>query len=399
MPIIDVVKWPDEARWPDKNTHRYFGDEYALRYPSQELSTWTQLIVHESQEAVLVRGGQMDGPFGAGRHTLSTENIPFISKLINLPFGRRSPFTAEVWFVNRAMPLDVKWGTSDPIQLQDPKFNVMLPVRAFGQYGVQVENTRKFLIKLVGTMEDFRRERLVSYFRGLILTRVKDCIARTIVRDRVSVLEIAAHLNTISKTLEQEMSEGVEEFGLRIVNFFVNSITTAEEDPAVVRLKAALAKRAEMDILGYTYQQERSFDTMERAASNEGGTVGPLMGAGMGLGMGTAIGVPLGGAMAQVASQVQVSPQPASTPAAAVACPKCAHSNPVGSRFCSGCGTDLSPPPATTASACPKCATQCPSGARFCHACGTSLQKGCRKCGSQIADGARFCGNCGEPQP
>jgi len=280
--IIDVVKWDASS------------DDYAWKFPSQELSTWTQLIVNESQEAVLVRGGQMEGPFGPGRHTLSTDNIPIISKLINLPFGR-SPFTAEVWFANLTMPLDVKWGTSDPIQLQDPKYNVMLPIRAFGQYGVQIVNTRKFLTKLVGTTPLFNRQHLTSYFRGLILTRAKDCIARTIVREKVSVLEIAAHLNTISKTLEQEMAEGLEEFGLRIVSFFVNSITTPEDDTAVMTLKAALAKRAEMDILGYTYQQERSFDTMERAAGNEGSLVSPLMGAGIGLGMGAAIGGPLGG--------------------------------------------------------------------------------------------------------
>lgn len=282
MAIIDVVKWDASS------------DDYAWKFPSQELSTWTQLIVNESQEAVLVRGGQMEGPFGPGRHTLSTDNIPIISKLINLPFGR-SPFTAEVWFANLTMPLDVKWGTSDPIQLQDPKYNVMLPIRAFGQYGVQIVNTRKFLTKLVGTTPLFNRQHLTSYFRGLILTRAKDCIARTIVREKVSVLEIAAHLNTISKTLEQEMAEGLEEFGLRIVSFFVNSITTPEDDTAVMTLKAALAKRAEMDILGYTYQQERSFDTMERAAGNEGSLVSPLMGAGIGLGMGAAIGGPLGG--------------------------------------------------------------------------------------------------------
>lgn len=293
MAIIDVVKWD-----PTEN------DEYAWKFPSQELSTWTQLIVNESQEAVLVRGGQMEGPFGPGRHTLSTENLPVLSKLLNLPFGR-SPFTAEVWFTNRTSPLDVKWGTSDPIQVQDPKYNVMLPVRAFGQYGVNVEHTRKFLTKLVGTTSSFSREHLVSHFRGLILTRAKDCIARTIVRERISVLEIAAHLNVISSSLEREMAEGLEDFGLRVVNFFVNSITTPEDDPAVIRLKAALAKRAEMDILGFTYQQERSFDTMERAAGNEGGNIAPLMGAGIGLGMGAAMGVPMGSAMADIAGQVR----------------------------------------------------------------------------------------------
>lgn len=388
MTIIDVVKWNDAS-----------SEEYAWKFPSQELSTWTQLIVHESQEAVLVRGGQMDGPFGAGRHTLKTENLPVLSKLINLPFGR-SPFTAEVWFVNRSMPLDVKWGTSDPIQLQDPKFDVMLPVRAFGQYGVQVEDTRKFLIKLVGVANSFRREHLVSYFRGLILTRAKDCIARTIVKERISVLEIAAHLNQISSTLEQEMAVGLEEFGLRIVNFFVNSISTPEDDPAVDRLKQALAKRAEMNILGYTYQQERSFDTMERAAGNEGAGMAPLMGAGMGMGMGVALGAPMGNAMAGVATQVRVGDSRAAAPAAPAApaepaCPKCQTTNPPGARFCSGCGHDLQ---LASGRHCSKCGAGCAPGAKFCHECGTPMSNACAKCGTAVAPGARFCGHCGHPQ-
>lgn len=384
MSIIDLVKW--EAR----------NDEYAWKYPSSELSTWTQLIVNESQEAVLVRGGQMEGPFGPGRHTLTTENIPILSKLINLPFGRRSPFTAEVWFTNRTMPLDVKWGTGDPIQLQDPKYNVMLPVRAFGQYGVQIEHTRKFLTKLVGTTESFTRENLVAQFRGLILTRAKDCIARTIVREKISVLEIAAHLNVISKTLEAEMAEGLEEFGLRIVNFFVNSITTPEDDPAVMRLKGALAKRAEMDILGFTYQQERSFDTMERAAGNEGGGMAPLMGAGMGLGMGAAMGVPMGSAMSDIATHVRTAAPPA-PPASGTACGKCRHVNAAGTRFCGNCGNDATQAPAAGPT-CTQCSATAPAGSRFCHECGTPFAQACKQCGTALAPVAKFCGNCGTPQ-
>ncbi len=381
MAIVDVVKWDA--------TH----EEYAYKYPSVELSTWTQLIVSESQEAVLLRGGQMEGPFGPGRHTLKTENLPILSKLISLPFGR-SPFTAEVWFTNRSMPLDVKWGTTDPIQVQDPKFNVMLPVRAFGQYGVQIDNTRKFLSKLVGTTPNFTRDHLSSFFRGLILTRVKDCIARTIVREKISVLEIAAHLNVLSKTLEQEMGEGLEEFGLRIVNFFVNSISTPEDDPAVARLKAALAKRAEMDILGFTYQQERSFDTMERAASNEGAGISPLMGAGIGLGMGAAMGVPMGNAMADVATQVRV----AAPPAASKCCAKCNHLNDAATRFCGACGADLAAASAAN-QACAKCSSDLPPGARFCPGCGTAAQRNCVKCATPLSTGAKFCGACGTPQP
>ena len=142
MAIIDFVKWnasPGQLVW-----------KYQLSN-SEELSTWTQLVVSESQEAFVVRDGVYDGPFGVGRHTLSTENLPILRTLIGLPFGGKSPFTAEVWFVNKIVNLDVRWGTPDPIQLQDPRFQIMVPVRTFGQYGLRVVDSKRFLLKLVGT--------------------------------------------------------------------------------------------------------------------------------------------------------------------------------------------------------------------------------------------------------
>jgi membrane protease subunit (stomatin/prohibitin family) len=131
MAIVEVVKYDGTP------------DVFAWKYPNCELGTWTQLIVNESQEAILLKGGKVCDVFRAGRHTLSTDNLPILSKVVNLPFGGRSPFSAEVWFINRAFSLDVKWGTPTPIQLQDPKYKVFIPVRAFGQFGVQIQDAQK----------------------------------------------------------------------------------------------------------------------------------------------------------------------------------------------------------------------------------------------------------------
>ena len=120
MAIVEVVKYngkPDVLAW---------------KYPNEELGTWTQLIVNESQEAVLVKGGKVFDVFGSGRHTLETANIPILNKIINLPFGGRSPFTAEVWYINKGYNLDIKWGTPSPVQIQDPKYGIFVPVRANG---------------------------------------------------------------------------------------------------------------------------------------------------------------------------------------------------------------------------------------------------------------------------
>lgn len=299
MAVIDLVKWDGTPQL------------LAWKYPSQDLSTWTQLIVNETQEAFVVRGGVYDGPFGAGRHTLTTENLPLLRGLIGLPFGGKSPFTAEVWYVNKVTNLDVRWGTPDAIQLQDPRFQVMVPVRAFGQYGIRISDSKRFLLKLVGTVQGFDVGTLNEYFRGAFITRIKTEIASAILKQGQSVLEVSTQLESLSTMLKQSLSVDLAEYGVSLSQFNIHSINVPEDDPAVICLKSALAKKAEMGIVGYTYQQERSFDVMQTAAGNEG-SAGSLMGAGLGVGMGLGMGPPVGQAYGQMAAEMQLSaPAPA----------------------------------------------------------------------------------------
>ncbi|MDR3322014.1 MAG: SPFH domain-containing protein, partial [Synergistaceae bacterium] len=132
MAIVEVVKYDGTP------------NVFAWKYPNTELGTWTQLIVNESQEAILYKGGQALDWFTAGRFTLDTTNIPILNKLVNLPFGGKSPFSAEVWYINKVNSLDIKWGTPTPIQLQDPKYNVFVPLRAFGQFGIRIGHAKIF---------------------------------------------------------------------------------------------------------------------------------------------------------------------------------------------------------------------------------------------------------------
>jgi membrane protease subunit (stomatin/prohibitin family) len=309
MALIDVVKWNGNA------------DELAWKFPSDQLSTGTQLIVNESQEAMVVKDGSYDGPFSAGRHTLSTNNIPFLRQLIGLPFGGRSPFAAEVWFVNRAAKLDVLWGTPDPIQLQDPKFGIMVPVRAFGQYGIAVADTKTFLMKLVGTLPAFDAATVAAYFRGVLATRIKTAIASAIVDSGLSVLEVSTRLEALSGALQQALAVDLAAYGVQLAQFSISSINVPESDPAVQQLKAALSRRAEMNIVGFDYKQERGFDVLQTAARNAGGA-GTLMGAGLGAGLGVAVGATVGQAFGQlVAPAVQMEMPAAPDPQPAVAPP------------------------------------------------------------------------------
>ncbi|MDE5995652.1 MAG: SPFH domain-containing protein, partial [Eubacterium sp.] len=321
MAIVDVIKYNGSP------------DVFAWKYPSEELGTWTQLIVNESQEAILFKGGKALDVFQSGRHTLETANIPILNKIINLPFGGRSPFTAEVWYINKINSLDIKWGTASPIQLQDPKYSVFIPVRAFGQFGIRIENSKQFLVKLVGTLPIFDKANILKYFRGLYLTKVKDAISSYLVHEQISIMEINAYIDELSTYLQEKMQPVLEEYGINLINFYVNDISVPEDDTAVKKLKDALAKKAEMNIIGYNYQQERSFDTLEGAANNTGSAAN-FMGPGLGLGMGVAMGGAVGNQFSRIVKTINTNAQDTKS------CPSCGALMPESKRFCSDCGCD-----------------------------------------------------------
>jgi len=376
MAIIDVIKYNGSP------------DVFAWKYPSETLGTWTQLIVNESQEAILYKGGQSLDLFTAGRHTLETANIPFLNKIINLPFGGRSPFAAEVWYINKAYSLDVKWGTPTPIQLQDPKYKVFIPLRSFGQFGIQIEDSRKFLTKLVGTLGSFKKEDIVKYFRGLFLTNVRDAISSYLVKREISVLEINAYLVELSEFLQSRIMLTMSDYGIRLANFYVNDISVPEDDAAVRKLKDALAKKAEMDIVGYNYTQERSFDTLEGVAKNTGGGQSGLMGAGIGLGMGVGVGGAFGGAMGGIVGAINTKETKH--------CPECKNSMDADKRFCAACGFDTQVKKESNEQACHQCGAKVENGKKFCPECGASLTQKCPKCEVEIKGSPKFCPDCGQ---
>ena len=321
MAMIDVLKWDAAPR------------VMAYHYSDCELNYKSQLIVTESQEAVLVKEGQFYGPIGPGRHTLETKNFPFLMKMVSaLTTNRKSPYTAEVWFVAKSVPLDLKWGTSDPLLIEDPKYHIALPVRAFGQYGFRISDSCRFLARLMGRLPAFTEKTLGGYFRGVIVTRTKDVIASTMTSGGCSLLQIGTKLNELSDVLQNRLTEDLADYGVELRLFTINSISTDENDASVVQLRKALAKKAEMDIIGYSYAQERSFDALQTAAGNKG-SAGALMGAGMGLGMGVGVGSPMGNAMSAIAKNIN--------PTGAKHCMNCGAELPSEAKFCPGCGTKI----------------------------------------------------------
>ena len=349
----------------DRLKYEAVGDEELVwKNPADNLVLGTQVIVNEGQEVVFVKGGRALDVLGPGTHTLSTSNLPILQTLINLPFGGKTPFTAEVWYVNRHAKLDMKWGTTEPFQVTDPQYGIIVPVRAWGQFGIRVKDSRTLLTQIVATLKRWNAADAKRYFTGLLVSKLKDAVAKAIIREKIPVLELTAWLEEISEKIRGPVSEEMERWGLEVVNLYVVSITVPEDDSSVVKLREVLGTRVELVTLGEGYRLKRTFDVLETSAGNPNGLAGTLMsgglGLGLGLGAGPAMGANLAGALAP--------PAPASPPAAAPArfCPSCGVGASAASRFCSGCGGPLAAP----AGGCPHCAAVLPSGAAFCPACG-----------------------------
>ena len=378
--IIQVVKYNGSP------------DVFAWRFPETELGTWTQLVVNESQEAILFKGGQVYDVFGPGRHTLTTENMPILNKFINLPFGGRSPFTAEVWYINKQHSLDIKWGTPTPIQLKDPQYSIMIPVRAFGQFGITIVDSKAFIANLVGTLPTFGSRDIINFFRGMYLTKVRTVISQYIAKKKISILEINAYLLELSDELRESIDSRLrDEYGIQLLSFFVNDISIPENDAGVIQLKSALAKRAEMDIKGFDYTQERSFDTLQSAASNPG-QAGGMMGAGIGMGMGLGMGGTMGQGMSDLSQNIQTRQTKN--------CQNCNHKMEEFVRFCGSCGHDTQAPEPEAATITCECGYAFAEGYKFCPKCGVNvpIPNACVSCQEALKEDARFCHHCGASQ-
>ena len=382
MKVFDVIK--------------YEGGNNVLvwKFPGEDFNTLSQLIVHESQEALFFKDGKALDLFRAGRYTLHSQNIPLIRRVVNLPFNGESPFHCEVYFINKVVSMDVKWGTMSPMPIQDPIYKVILPISAYGQFAVQVVDSKKFILGMVGTVRQFDQGTLLSYFRGILLTNIKDYIVGQFAEKKISFLEIQGNLKNISTGIEKCVANEFEKYGLRLINFNVISIEPSQDDSSYLRLKRTLAKKAEMEILGYNYQQERTYEILGTAAANEGNS-GNIMGVGMGLGMGANIGNTIGDLMENTTSNVQNNIRRAEqAEEEMIKCPSCKNDIPADAKFCIHCGAKIEKKMESDKIVCPHCGEKVPKG-KFCMSCGKEIEKVCPKCGEKVAENAKFCVNCG----
>ncbi len=385
MAIFDVIKYEG-----DNST-------FIWKHPCEDFNTASQLIVHESQEAVFFMNGQALDSFGPGHYTLETENIPLIRRITSIPTGGVTPFHCEVYFINKTEQMAIGWGTNSKIQYVEPTYGFPISIGASGEMTLSVADSRKLLIRLVGTERILERNQIATYFRAFLMTRVKTYIAQEMKASSINIFEIDERLEEFSAAIKAKLDNDFLEYGVNLKKFFVTTVVKPDGEAQYERFKdlhfrqyADVAEaqlqqkvgvieqqtKAQQMIIeaqglaqkrateGYTYQQERGFDVAEGAAKNEG-TSGNFAGMGIGLGMMAGVGGTVGGAISGAVNNafagINMQPQAG------------------GNAFCDQCGAELTP------------------GASFCDNCGApqASPDTCQNCGFKFVKPGKFCPKCG----
>jgi len=360
--FIDIIEWKDQ----DGNVlvHRFERHD-------NEIKNGAQLVVRPGQRAVFVNEGKIADSFDPGTHRLETKNLPILATLKGWKYGFDSPFKAEVYFINATELLDRKWGTPSPVMMRDADFGAVR-LRARGNYAYKIGITDEMISRFVGARDEFRVEDIEGQLRTRIISSFSDALGEL----KIPALDIVAQYDEISAEMHKKLSGTFEDIGLNLLSFTLENVSVPEA------VQKALDERASMGAIGNlnNYAKYQAANAMRDAAGNESGMAGGMMG----MMVGGTLGGTMGGALQQN------TPGPAPT----VTCPKCGQAVPQGSKFCSGCGADMTPQGAK----CPKCGAAVAAGAKFCGECGTPMSAVCKKCGKDLNPGAKFCPECGTAQ-
>lgn len=408
---------------------KYEGDNttFIWKHPTEDFNTGTQLIVHESQEAIFFMNGQALDLFGPGRHELTTQNIPLIGKFFRRATDDKTPFHCEVYFINKTEQMAVKWGTDSKIEYVEPTYKFPLKIGASGEMSLLAEDSRKLLVKLVGTERNLTQANLVVKFRAILMTKIKTYLANLIREQNINIFAIDEYLSKMSEDLHALLQPHFADYGVDLAKFWLMTIVKPEEDRSYQKFKelhfrqyadiAEAQLRQQIGVIdqqtqaqrmvieaqglaqkraleGFTYQEERGFDVAERVASNE--AVGQMSNLGIGLGVmagvGGTVGGTVGGMMQNTMGNLQnQGAQPASSQ---MQCAGCNAVLPPNARFCLACGQKVEIAAAGTVQ-CPDCGKQTPQG-KFCMECGAPMQTACPKCGKTVPQGSKFCPDCGQ---
>ncbi len=297
--IIDVVEVPNQQK-----------DEMVRRLPeygSGDFRFGSQVIVREFQQAVFFRDGKALDTFDPGRHTITTANMPLLSGLIGMVTSGRTPFTAEVYFVNMREFLDEKWGTAEPIPLRDTDLG-LVRLRAFGTFSLQVNDPALFVNKIVGAQGIYETPQITRFLRGIIVAKLTDLLGEM----GKGLFDLPALYDEIGAGAKAKVQDDFANLGIQLRTLYVNSISPTEETAKAIDERAAMGAIGDMSKY-LQFQTARGI----RDAAQAGGEAGSVTGAGVGLGA----GMGMGAAMAQAMGQAMTPQSGEQAPSAARSAP------------------------------------------------------------------------------
>lgn len=366
--FLEVIEWLDET-----------GEEIAHRIPEQgsgEIKLGAQLIVRESQAAILFYKGKAFDAFGPGRHTLTTANIPVLTKIMALPWGMTSPLRAEVYFTNMKVFPNLKWGTQDPVAFKDSELG-LIRLRAHGVFNIQVAQPVLLINRLVGTMGTYSTAKIDEYLRAVIVSRFNDYLGEKL----DTIFNLPGRYDELSNGMQERLREDLSHFGLILSRLYITSITPPPEVQKAIDDQSRLNVIKDLDRL----VKLKAASAMEKAAESQGES-----GAGLGLGMGLmmpAMFTQLLGSTGEKHSEKLGNTIP---------CPDCGQTIPGDARFCPRCGHQQ-----LVFDQCTQCGKNLPPHAKFCPRCGKSTDTKptpsmCPNCKTENLPDAVFCNQCGE---
>ena len=337
---LKTVEWQDDSK--NSIVYKFPMDGRKIFYGSK-------LTVRESQAAVFLNKGEIADIFEPGMYSLKTSNLPILSNLLGLPYGFKSPFFADVYFVNTKQFTNQKWGTTNPITMRDKDFGT-IRIRAYGTYAFKVINPGVFLKELFGTNSSFTTEDITNYIRSMLVAGISDTIAES----KIGALDLASNLMEFNKMAVSNLQAQFEKLGLEVTNCVIENISFPEA------VEKAIDTRTSMGVLGEhmdTFVKYQSAEAIRDAAKNPGV-------AGFGAQMGTGI------ALGSMLQEGLTKPTPTK---------KSEETKPTKH--------------------CPKCGTECRASAKFCRECGEKFvvkqEAFCPECGAKVNGNAKFCGDCG----
>jgi membrane protease subunit (stomatin/prohibitin family) len=371
---LEVIEWLD----PD-------GREVVHRIPergSTDIKMGAQLIVRESQAAVFFRDGKGLDVFGPGRHTLSTLNLPILTKLLSLPWGFTSPFRAEVVFVNAKVFPDLKWGTKEPVAFKDKELGVVR-LRAFGIFSARVTQPLLFVNTLVGTQGAYGSDQVEAYLREVIVSRLNDFLGEHL----ETVYQLPQQYDEIGVAVKTRLRDDFRRYGLELIDFFINAITPPPDVQKMMDERSGMGAVGNLD----DFMKFKAAKALGDAAAGVGASGGQT-GAGLGMGMGAGLGFMLPGMIYRNLHPEDADPERIRE-RGTVRCPDCHGDVPIAARFCPSCGNQM-----VVANKCPQCGKNVTAQAKFCPACGADVQARltCNHCQTVLPPRTKFCTGCGE---